>query len=56
VRATEACFASFSVAIEAFRQHLELDETELLANLEAMSAAFDRAAAALSDRAAGAAG
>jgi len=47
VRVTEACFASFGVAIEAFRNQLSVDEATLLADLEAMSEALDRAAAEL---------
>ncbi|MEO6703493.1 MAG: MarR family winged helix-turn-helix transcriptional regulator [Jatrophihabitantaceae bacterium] len=43
IRATEACFASFSIAIEAFRGSLEVDEASLLAHLEAMSRALDGA-------------
>jgi DNA-binding MarR family transcriptional regulator len=47
VRVTEACFASFGLAIEAFRNQLSVEEATLLADLEAMSAALDRAAAEL---------
>ena len=43
VRVTEACFAGFGVAIEAFRRQLTIDESVLLADLEAMSAAIGRA-------------
>src|SRR3954451_734534 len=37
IRVTEACFAAFGVAIEAFRRQLTVDESVLLADLEAMS-------------------
>jgi len=47
VRVTEACFASFGQAIEAFRNQLSVDEATLLADLEAMSEALGRAAAEL---------
>jgi DNA-binding MarR family transcriptional regulator len=47
VRVTEACFASFGVAIEAFRRHLTIDEATLLAHLEAMSVALGQATAEL---------
>ena len=47
VRVTEACFASFGPAIEAFRRHLTVDEATLLSHLEAMSAALGEAAAEL---------
>jgi DNA-binding MarR family transcriptional regulator len=46
-RVTEACFASFGLAIEAFRRHLAVDETALLSHLEAMSAALGEATAEL---------
>lgn len=48
LRATEACFTGFSVAIEAFRRQLTVDEATLLANLEAVSGAIERAGAELS--------
>jgi hypothetical protein len=47
VRVTEACFASFSTAIEAFRRNLDVDEAEFLRHLEAASAALSAAAAEL---------
>jgi DNA-binding MarR family transcriptional regulator len=47
VRATEACFAGFSAAIQAFRRQLTVDEAVLLANLEATSTAIERASAEL---------
>ena len=50
VRVTEACFAAFGVAIEAFRRQLTIDESVLLADLEAMSAALGRASAELADQ------
>ena len=50
VRVTEACFAAFGVAIEAFRRQLTVDESALLADLEAMSAALARASAELADQ------
>ncbi|MDQ1741811.1 MAG: Winged helix DNA-binding domain [Pseudonocardiales bacterium] len=49
VRVTEACFATFGVAIEAFRRQLRIDESVLLADLEAMSQALARASADLAD-------
>jgi len=50
VRVTEACFTAFDVAIEAFRRHLTLDESALIADLESMSAALARASAELADQ------
>ena len=50
VRVTEACFAGFGVAIEAFRRQLTIDESTLLADLEAMSAALGRASAELAEQ------
>ncbi|MEO6501936.1 MAG: MarR family transcriptional regulator [Jatrophihabitantaceae bacterium] len=50
VRVTEACFAGFGVAIEAFRRQLSVDESALLADLEAMSAAIGRASEELADQ------
>jgi DNA-binding MarR family transcriptional regulator len=50
VRVTEACFAGFGVAIEAFRRQLSIDESALLDDLEAMSAALARASAELADQ------
>jgi DNA-binding MarR family transcriptional regulator len=47
LRVTEACFASFSTAIEAFRRNLDVDEAEFLRHLEAASAALSAAAAEL---------
>jgi DNA-binding MarR family transcriptional regulator len=47
LRATEACLAGFSAAIQAFRRQLTVDEAALLADLEAMSAALERASAEL---------
>ena len=47
VRVTEACFPSFGLAIETFRRHLEVDESELLHHLEAFSTALGRAQAEL---------
>jgi DNA-binding MarR family transcriptional regulator len=47
VRVTEACFAGFGAAIEAFRRQLTVDEAALLSNLEAVSAAIERASAEL---------
>jgi DNA-binding MarR family transcriptional regulator len=47
VRVTEACFASFGAAIQAFRRNLEVDEQDFLDHLEAASRAFDRAAGEL---------
>lgn len=47
LRATEACFAGFSLAIEAFRRQLTIDEAALLADLEAMSAALTGASSEL---------
>jgi DNA-binding MarR family transcriptional regulator len=41
--ATEACFASFSAALETYQRHFVGDETELLARLEAMSDALGHA-------------
>jgi len=46
-RATEACFDSFSSAIEAFRRNLEVDEAEFLRHLEAASSALFEATAEL---------
>jgi DNA-binding MarR family transcriptional regulator len=48
VRATEESFTSFSVAIESFRRHLEIEEPALLHSLEAMSRALNRAMIELS--------
>lgn len=48
IRATEESFTSFSVAIESFRRHLEIEEPALLNSLEAMSRAFTRAMVELS--------
>lgn len=48
VRATEESFTSFSVAIESFRRHLEIEEPALLHSLEAMSRALSRAMVELS--------
>ncbi|MDQ2838968.1 MAG: MarR family winged helix-turn-helix transcriptional regulator [Actinomycetota bacterium] len=48
IRATEACFETFSVAIEAFRRNLDLDEADLLRHLEAMSSALGAATTELS--------
>jgi DNA-binding MarR family transcriptional regulator len=48
-RVTEGCFAAFGVALEAFRRQLTVDESQLLAGLEAMSAALARASAELAD-------
>ncbi|MEO7261483.1 MAG: MarR family transcriptional regulator [Jatrophihabitantaceae bacterium] len=50
VRVTEACFAAFGAAIEAFRRQLSIDESALLADLEAMSVALARASAELADQ------
>jgi DNA-binding MarR family transcriptional regulator len=50
VRVTEACFGAFGVAIDAFRRQLSMDESVLLADLEAMSAALDRASVELGER------
>jgi DNA-binding MarR family transcriptional regulator len=47
LRATEACLAGFGAAIQAFRNQLTVDEAALLADLEAMSAAIERATAEL---------
>jgi DNA-binding MarR family transcriptional regulator len=47
VQVTEACFVPFGVALEAFRRQLTIDESALLADLEAMSAALGRAGAEL---------
>jgi DNA-binding MarR family transcriptional regulator len=47
VRITEACFATFGRAIEAFRRQLAVDEKSLLAHLEAMSTALSQATAEL---------
>jgi DNA-binding MarR family transcriptional regulator len=49
-RVTEACFAAFDVAIEAFRRQLAIDESALLDDLEAMSVALARASAELADQ------
>lgn len=49
VRVTEACFAAFEVAIEAFRRELAIEERVLLADLEAMSSALARASAELAE-------
>lgn len=49
-RATEACFPGFGTAIEAFRRQLTVDEAGLLSNLEAASAAIERAGAELAGR------
>jgi DNA-binding MarR family transcriptional regulator len=48
VRATDESFTSFSVAIESFRRHLEIEEPALLHSLEAMSRALNRAMVELS--------
>jgi DNA-binding MarR family transcriptional regulator len=48
VRATDESFTSFSVAIESFRRHLEIEEPALLDSLEAMSRALNRAMIELS--------
>jgi len=48
VRATEESFTSFSVAIESFRRHLEIEEPVLLHSLEAMSRALNKAMVELS--------
>jgi DNA-binding MarR family transcriptional regulator len=50
VRVTEACFASFSAAIQAFLRNLEVDEQDFLDHLEAASRAFDAAAGELEAR------
>src|SRR3954449_3272259 len=55
VRVTEACFTGFGGAIEAFRRQLSIDESALLADLEAMSAALSRASAELAGQEQGAA-
>jgi DNA-binding MarR family transcriptional regulator len=47
IRATEESFTSFSVAIESFRRHLEIDEPDLLQSMEAMSRALAKAMAEL---------
>ncbi len=47
VAATLACFPAFRLAIEAFRQHLDADEQQVLASLEATSDALRGAAADL---------
>jgi DNA-binding MarR family transcriptional regulator len=47
IRVTEACFAGFGAAIEAFRRQLTVDEPTLLSNLEAVSAAIEQAGAEL---------
>jgi DNA-binding MarR family transcriptional regulator len=47
LRVTEACFASFSTAIEAFRRNLDVDEAAFLRHLEAASAALSAATAEL---------
>ncbi len=49
VRVTEACFAAFGLAIEAFQRQLSIDESVLLADLEAMSAALAGASAELAE-------
>jgi len=54
VRVTEACFASFSTAIESFRRNLEGDEQDFLDHLEAASRALDRALGELGAGATGA--
>jgi DNA-binding MarR family transcriptional regulator len=48
IRATEESFTSFSVAIESFRRHLEIEEPALLHSLEAMSRALGKAMVELS--------
>ena len=50
VRVTEACFASFGQAIQAFRRQLTVDEAALLQHLEAMSVAIEQATEELAGR------
>lgn len=49
-RVTGACFAGFGVAIEVFRRQLRIDESSLLADLEAMSVALGRASMELAEQ------
>ena len=49
VAATEACFPAFQRAIRSFQSNLTVDQAELLAMLEAVSAALASAAAELRD-------